>query len=119
MLLGKPVVATNYSGNVDFMNAKNSFPVKYKLVSVGADDYPGAEGQVWAEAAIGHAAAQMQRIYRDPAAAALIGENARRFVQAHYSADTVGANYHDWLSKLDPRPWLLHLGISEGRIARK
>jgi glycosyltransferase involved in cell wall biosynthesis len=37
MKLGIPVVATGYSGNVDYMNEKNSFMVPYKLVRVRRD----------------------------------------------------------------------------------
>src|SRR5262249_50653039 len=35
MLLGKPVVATGYSSNTEFMNAENSLLVDYKLVKIG------------------------------------------------------------------------------------
>jgi glycosyltransferase involved in cell wall biosynthesis len=31
MAFGKPVIATGYSGNMDFMDARNSFPVPYSL----------------------------------------------------------------------------------------
>lgn len=31
---GKPVIATGYSGNMDFMNESNSFPVRYRLQAV-------------------------------------------------------------------------------------
>jgi len=36
MMLGKPVVATGYSGNMDFMTASNSYPVDYHLVELDA-----------------------------------------------------------------------------------
>ena len=39
MYAGKPVIATGYSGNMDFMTVENSFPIPFELVSVG----PGAE----------------------------------------------------------------------------
>ena len=35
MLLGKPVIATRYSGNLDFMDDANSLLVDYQLVPVG------------------------------------------------------------------------------------
>ena len=37
MILGKPVVATGYSGNMQFMNDKNSFPVSFTLSNIGED----------------------------------------------------------------------------------
>jgi glycosyltransferase involved in cell wall biosynthesis len=55
---GMPVVATGWSGNIDFMNAANSYLLEYSLVDV--DDaqgkYPGDLGR-WAEASVEHAAA--------------------------------------------------------------
>src|SRR5262249_29902016 len=34
MAMGKPVIATGYSSNTDFMNKSNSLPVKYQLVEI-------------------------------------------------------------------------------------
>jgi glycosyltransferase involved in cell wall biosynthesis len=101
MALGKPVIATNYSGNVDFMNADNSFPVDYTLVSVGEDEYPGACGQVWAEPDITHAAAHMRRVYDDRDYAERIGPQAGRFMKSRYSAERLGRRYLKRLSELE------------------
>ena len=38
MYLGKPAIATNYSGNVDFMTPENSYLVEYRLRKVVAED---------------------------------------------------------------------------------
>lgn len=37
MAYGKPVIATGYSGNMDFMNEGNSFPLPYTLVPVSEE----------------------------------------------------------------------------------
>ena len=34
MGLGKPVIATGWSGNTDFMDVSNAFPVGYRLVEI-------------------------------------------------------------------------------------
>jgi glycosyltransferase involved in cell wall biosynthesis len=63
MLMGKPVIATNYSGNQFFMNPQISFPVDYELVPVKAGDYHFVEnedGAVWAQPSISHMASQMR-----------------------------------------------------------
>ena len=63
MLLGKPVVATNYSGNAFYMNPEVTFPVDYELVPVKQGDYHFVEdedGAVWANPSITHLASQMQ-----------------------------------------------------------
>ena len=61
MLLGKPVIATNYSGNIDFMNEENSLliPWKRSKVGPGADSY--SPNAYWAETRLEHAAMAMQR----------------------------------------------------------
>jgi glycosyltransferase involved in cell wall biosynthesis len=102
MLLGKPVIATNYSGNTDFMNADNSFLVEYRLVTVGEDEYPGARGQVWAEPDIARAAAQMRRVYDDADEARRVGERAQCFMRDRFNADAIGRRYLVRLSELEP-----------------
>jgi hypothetical protein len=37
MAIGKPAIATGYSGNVDFMNAANSYLVDYEIALVGPE----------------------------------------------------------------------------------
>ena len=77
MALAKPVIATGYSGNLDFMTAANSLLVDYRLVPIGtgAEPYP-ADGE-WAEPDIGHASSLMRRLFDDPAAARELGARAR------------------------------------------
>jgi glycosyltransferase involved in cell wall biosynthesis len=63
MLLGKPVIATNYSGNAFFMNPAVNFPVDYELVALKPGQYhfvnPGLQAH-WAEPSIPHMASQMK-----------------------------------------------------------
>ena len=49
MALERPVVATYYSGNVDFMTPWNSFPVPYRLAEIPEDRGRYAKGRVWAD----------------------------------------------------------------------
>lgn len=79
MQLGKPVVATGWSGNMDFMNAGNSAPVAYKMVPV-QDPYDGAfiaDGQLWAEADVEDAANWLRRLADEPDLRRSMGETAR------------------------------------------
>ncbi len=74
MYVGKPVIATGYSGNLDFMTAENGLLVDYELVPIGpgAPPYP-ADGE-WADPNVEHAAALMRLVFDDPAAATALGE---------------------------------------------
>jgi len=75
---GMPVVATGWSGNVDFMDTTNSYPLEYSLIDV--DDpqgkYPGDLGQ-WAEASVEHAATILTELAANRASA-----SAKAIVQA-------------------------------------
>lgn len=87
MLLGKPVVATAYSGNLAFMDADNSCLVGYSLVPVKAGEYPAWQGQHWAEPDIEQAAAYLRRLADDPAYVRQVGEKAQVSVRQRLSAN--------------------------------
>ena len=40
MALGKPVIATGYSGNLDYMTPKNSYLVDFELTPIGSGNAP-------------------------------------------------------------------------------
>lgn len=77
-LLGKPVVATGWSGNMEFMDEANSMPVPYRLIPArdprGVYELPGA---LWAEPDIGAASAMLVQLADDPALRSALGERAK------------------------------------------
>ena len=100
MYLGKPVIATNYSGNTDFTLPDNACPVNYQLIAVGASDYPMAQGQVWADADVEHAAWYMRRLASDGAYAEGIGLRGQDFMRQHFSGHAIGRLYAQRLRAL-------------------
>jgi glycosyltransferase involved in cell wall biosynthesis len=91
MQRGKPVVATGWSGNTDFLTAANSCPVAYRLVPArdpqGSYDYPD---QHWAEPDIAEAARQLTAL-KDTGLRRRLGAQAQRdaravFAPEHYHA---------------------------------
>lgn len=44
MYLGRAVISTGYSGNLEFMNENNSLLVAYGLVPVPPGNYPNGDG---------------------------------------------------------------------------
>jgi glycosyltransferase involved in cell wall biosynthesis len=95
MLLGKPVIVTDYSGTRDFATAETALLVGGELVPVGQDEYPGAKGQVWAEPDIDEAAAAMRRIAGDRALAERLGRAGQARIGELYDPRVVGARYLD------------------------
>lgn len=77
MALGKPTIATAYSGNLAFMTAENSFLVPYRRASVPAGCAPYPEGDWWAEPDLDRAASLMRTVYENPALAKDRGDRGR------------------------------------------
>jgi glycosyltransferase involved in cell wall biosynthesis len=49
MAAGELAIATNFSGNTDFMTAQNSILIPYRMCAVGEQEYLCGKGQWWAE----------------------------------------------------------------------
>jgi glycosyltransferase involved in cell wall biosynthesis len=94
MLLGRPVVATGWSGNADFMNAENSFPVRSTLVPVRDEGgyYQGSR-QMWADPDEAEAAEFLRRLAADPDLGRRIGERARRDALERFGTE----RYREWI----------------------
>jgi glycosyltransferase involved in cell wall biosynthesis len=78
MRLGKPVIATAYSGNMDFMTPDNSFPLGYRLVTLERDYGPYMRGASWADPDLDEAARLMRLVVEHPDAARTRGAQAER-----------------------------------------
>ena len=70
MALEKPVIATGYSGNLEFMTPENSYLVDYVVGEVPAECHPYPPGMSWAEPDLDQAAALMRRVVDAPLEAA-------------------------------------------------
>jgi len=91
MYLGKPVIATGWSGNMDFMSERNSYLVNYRLITIDVDHGPYQKGQTWAEPDTEHAASLMRRVLEERAEATMKGVQAAADIRANHSAAAVGA----------------------------
>ncbi len=100
MMLGKPVVITNYSGVTEYATSENSCLVDYKLIPVLSEQYPFAEGNFWADPDIEHAAYLMNKLYSDLDYRSMIATNAEDYVFANLSPKSIGLKYKERLTKL-------------------
>ena len=86
MALAKPVIATGWSGNLDFMNKHNSALVSYSLVPVHDPEGAFKSGeQMWADANVEEAAAWLRRLANDADLRARLGAAAAKDVAAQLS----------------------------------
>ncbi len=93
MLLGKPVIATDWSATAEFLDATNGCPVRYRLVPLERNHGPYGKGQTWAEADPDHAADWMCRLQADAGLCARLGAAAHATIVARFSPGVVGARY--------------------------
>lgn len=100
MFFGKPVIATGYSGNLDFTNAMNCCLVDHVLIPVQPDEYPFGKGQLWADPDIEQATWYMKRLVENPAYAAKKGINGKRYIKSFHSFHAVGVRYRRRLEQL-------------------
>lgn len=90
MALGKPVVATGYSGNLDFMSERNAYLVDYTLGSVPSGCEPYPEGWTWADPDVDDAAERMRQVVDQPADAARRAEQGRRDILTRHTPQVCG-----------------------------
>jgi glycosyltransferase involved in cell wall biosynthesis len=101
--LAKPVVATDYSGNKDFLNAETGYPVVYKVVRLQKDHGPYPKGAQWAEPDVEEAARQLRFIFENRKEAEQKSRKGSVFIQNHFSAQAVSEIYRRRLSVLRTR----------------
>jgi glycosyltransferase involved in cell wall biosynthesis len=89
MCRGKPVIATDYGGNTDFMTIANSYPVAYRLATLEEDYPPYQKGQVWADPDLDHAAAQMRHVFAHGDEARQKGQRAAEDIRAWYGREAM------------------------------
>ncbi|MDP1880388.1 MAG: glycosyltransferase [Parachlamydiaceae bacterium] len=111
MLLEKPVIATAYSGNMDFMNEENSYLCSYQLVQIGEGIPPYPPSGFWAQPLIHDAAHLMRRVYTHTNEATTKAKKGKEFILNHHSLQRVGEEILKRLrsipqqQKSKRRPW--------------
>ncbi|MBS0562189.1 MAG: glycosyltransferase [Proteobacteria bacterium] len=92
MLLGIPVVATGWSGNMDFMDGTSAALIAHRLIPArdprGVFEAPGA---LWADPDIADAAAALRRLADDPAERAALGARGRAMAHTRLGAAPLAA----------------------------
>jgi glycosyltransferase involved in cell wall biosynthesis len=98
MYYGKPVIATAFSGNMDFCTSENAALVGYTVTEVGATELslnPGAEtvyqtGSLWAEPDIDQAARWMRELFENDSLRTRLGEAGAATIRRQFNSATAG-----------------------------
>jgi glycosyltransferase involved in cell wall biosynthesis len=100
MLLGKPVVGTDFSGNTDFLTSETGYPVKWTKRAVEVGEYPfieAGDGAWWAEPDVAHAASLLREAYG--AAGSPWALQLPQQIGAQFSAKAIGLRMHALLRR--------------------
>ena len=100
MLMGKPVIATGFSGNMDFMDDENSLLVSYERVKIGKPIPPYDAELEWAEPSVEHAAQLMRRLYDNPEYAREIGARGKLSAEVNLSLESAGRRMANRLAEI-------------------
>ena len=99
---GRPVIATSYSGNLDFMTEDNSYLVRARRVPVASSDRYPADGW-WAEPDLVAAIDAMRAVVADPAEAAARARRGAEDIRRTHGPAVVGARMAQRLAQVTPR----------------
>jgi glycosyltransferase involved in cell wall biosynthesis len=101
MALGKPVIATGYSGNMDFMNKDNSYPVDYRLAGIDKD-YGNfyKRGNFWAEPDVDEAVQHMRYVFEHREETGAVGNRGKDYAEKYFSPQVTGEKYKGRLNSI-------------------
>lgn len=100
MLLAKPVIATGYSGNMDFMTPETAHVVPWKRVRVGQGAEAYSPRAHWAEPDLDSAAESMRMVCEDPSRAKAMGRRAKEDLSVRFAPQVTGARMRGRLEEL-------------------
>lgn len=100
MLLEKPVIATGYSGNLDFMTPETAFLVPWTRVKVGAGAEAYDAEATWAEPDLDAAASMMRHVYLNQEESAAMASRGKMDLERRFTPEATGNRMRNRLQEL-------------------
>ncbi|WP_158742874.1 glycosyltransferase family 4 protein [Acidisphaera sp. L21] len=101
MQLGIPVIATAYSGNMEFCNEQTCYLVEYELVGPQPHEYIFVErDSQWAEPRTASASAAMREVEQNRERALEIGAAGQLNVRTNFSVEAIAGRYAERLHEI-------------------
>lgn len=90
MGLGKPVIATAYSANTEFMDNDNSILIPYTLIPTNRDYIYSEIDNVWADVNIDEASKAMLFLAKNPKERVAMGDRAKKHIAEFLAPSNIG-----------------------------
>jgi glycosyltransferase involved in cell wall biosynthesis len=101
MAIGKPVIMTGYSANVEFATADNCVLIDGPLIHVEEKEYLYWTPEMkWADPSVSQAAAALRRLFDDRDAALAMGRRAAETINRDHGVEAMGLRYAKRLREL-------------------
>lgn len=100
MLMGKPVIATAHSGNLDFMTSDDSLLVGCELTPLETDYHSAKQGWLWAEPSLDDSVHWLRWTYQRRDDARALGERAQQSAERLLSLHSAGARMVERLEEI-------------------
>lgn len=114
MAYGRPVIATGYSGNLDFMTDETSYLVPFTYARIGKGNAPYPETARWAEPDLDAAGRLMRHVFENPVEAAATGARGAEHIKTTHSRRRAAAFIENRVSEIQSR-----LGTRRAPVALK
>ncbi|NIF07909.1 glycosyltransferase family 4 protein [Chryseobacterium sp. Tr-659] len=107
MFFGKPVIATNYSGNLQFMNADNSFLVDFKKTKIDSSIINYDSNTIWSEPNVDHASELMKMVKENSETVKDLALKGQQTILHDFSVKRIGELVNDTIQHISFEPNLL------------
>ena len=111
MLCGKPVIASRYSGSLDFTDDRSAFLVDGREVYIAGSEGFGDAGSEWFEPDLADAARVMRQVYENPDLAKEIALNGQFSASSRLSLEQLAKRYRRRLLELKSEACRISGGI--------
>ncbi len=101
MILGKPVIVTDYSAPKEFCTPDNAMLIPYRMVKMKkceCDIWQYKQVDEWAEPDIAAASNALLKLYNDPAFAKRLGDNAKSSIEQQFSIENFKASIESFFN---------------------
>lgn len=103
MALGRPAIATNYSGNLEFMTEENSYLCPARRAEVGPEREPYPADTYWSEPDLEAAAKLLRKVYEHQEEAQALARRGAEDIQSLHSPAAAGSIISDRLATIQRR----------------
>jgi glycosyltransferase involved in cell wall biosynthesis len=100
MYFEKPVIATGYSGNTEFMDNTNSFLVDFEIFKVDSDILNYDRNTIWSNPDVKHASILLKKVSENSNEVKFVAANGQKNIIQNFSMDKIGINIKEKLDNI-------------------